>query len=111
MADREPAVGLRGWDEAVVPVLREARQRADHLWFLGDDPPLFDREEDATYRNRPDGVPRPVTLEQAQAIPAEEVRYYEKPLRRLREMHLESRGYPCLLYRLPWPRADAFSMF
>jgi hypothetical protein len=110
MVDREPAVGIRDWEYAVVPVLREARQRAAHLWFLGDEPPLFDREEDATYRNRPNGVPRPVTLEQAQAIPGEEVRYYDNPLRRLKDMHREARGYPWLLYRSPWPRQDAFSL-
>jgi hypothetical protein len=111
MADREPVVEVRDWEEDVVPVLSLARERAAHLWFVGDEPPLFDREEDATYRNRRNRVPQPVTFEQAQAIPNDEVRYYENPLRRLKEMHRAARGYPWLLYRSPWPRGDAFSFF
>jgi hypothetical protein len=68
MADREPVVGLRDWDGTVAPVSSQARERASHLWFHGDEPPLSDREEDATYRNRPDGVPQPVTLEPLLAL-------------------------------------------
>jgi hypothetical protein len=109
MADRAPAVEVRDWEQEVVPVLASAQQRAAHLWFVGDEPPLFDREEDATYRNRRGRVPQPVALEQAWAIPGNEVRYYEDPLRRLRQMHLPARGYPWLLYTSPWPRGEAFS--
>jgi hypothetical protein len=109
MADREPAVEVRDWEDDVVPVLLSARERAAHLWFVGDNPPQFDREEVATYRNRRDRVPQPVTSEQVQAIPDDEVGYYENPLRRLKEMHRATRGYPWLLYQSPWPRADAFS--
>jgi hypothetical protein len=109
MADREPAVEVTDWEAAVVPVLLSARERAAHLWFVGDKPPLFDREEDATYRNRRGIVPEPVTVEQIEAIPDHDVRYYEDPLRRLKEMHRAVRGYPWLHYRSPWPRSDTFS--
>jgi hypothetical protein len=107
MTSRAPAVGLRGWDDTMKPSLLVARQRSAHLWFQGDTACFFDREEEAVARNQEDGIPRPVTLEQVNAIPPEEVGYYENPLRRLRELHQEGRGYPWNLYRSPWPRTDA----
>lgn len=64
-------------------------ERTAHLWFLTDEPHIYDRGQEMLARSaeRREFRPSRTAMADAMAIPPGEVRYYRNPLDRLRKMH------------------------
>jgi hypothetical protein len=88
MTRRPPRVGLTKRDR-IEELVSRGLDRAAHLWFLTDEPHLYDRGQELLTRIAESGEfrARPGAVAEAMAIPASEVRYYRNPLDRLRKMH------------------------
>jgi len=108
MAAREPRVGLAQWEE-ISDDIAASKWMMQHLWFPRGDPTMFDRVEEA---NRRGVVARRLVPMNERIhpgdIPAEEVRYYENPLKRLILMHAGINELTGFAWQSPWPRQDAF---
>lgn len=87
MAERPPQVGLAE-PSALSGLVALALERSGHLWFLTDEPHLYDRGQELLARAASQRTIHAATApEEALALPPEEVRYYRNPLDRLRHMH------------------------
>lgn len=86
MAERPPEVGLTE-ATALSSLVTVALERSDHLWFLTDEPHLYDRGQELLARAASDRAFRTTRASDALALPPGEVRYYRNPLDRLWCMH------------------------
>jgi hypothetical protein len=108
MTLRPPRVGLANRariDELVALSL----DRSAHLWFLTDDPHLYDRGQELLARTVEAGEfgARPDATADAMALAPDEVRYYRNPLERLRRMHQSANEMATgLSYVSPWASPD-----
>jgi hypothetical protein len=102
MAERPPEVAL---DEpaALRNLMTVGLDRAGHLWFLTDEPQLYDRGQELLARVASQRAFRPGAAPEARALPPQEVRYYRNPLDRLRQMHRSaSEMVTGFTYVSPW---------
>jgi hypothetical protein len=111
MARRAPRLKLADWPSVLADV-KAAKAAATHFWFPGDEPHEFDRVKEANARlwHGRKGIPRsfpPKHVIRPDQLTLEQIRYYRNPLRRLIEMHVQSRELMGFTYISPWPRADA----
>jgi hypothetical protein len=72
---------------ALSDLVTVALERSGHLWFLTDEPHLYDRGQELLARAASQRALRPARASEALALSPEEVRYYRNPLDRLRHMH------------------------
>jgi hypothetical protein len=91
--------------ESYAALVQRVQAEYSYFWFIFNGPHLFDRFQDANrlsnYRRkrfvRPEEVADP------------QVRYYEDPLNRLRELHLSTTEFSTgNVFVSPFPRADAW---
>jgi hypothetical protein len=107
MARRRPRLKLADWP-TVERDVADARLASEYFWFLSGGPHVYDRIEELhtrmERRKRPWTLPRvnPVSL------PAERVRFYSNPLRRLVALHRSSQEFISgQVFPSPFERADA----
>lgn len=88
MTERPPGVALADRDR-IEELVALGLDRTAHLWFLTDEPHLYDRGQELLTRvaGTREFRPSPTAMADAMAIPPDEVRYYRNPLDRLRKMH------------------------
>jgi hypothetical protein len=88
MTERPPRVHLENRDR-VKDRVALCLGRTAHLWFLTDEPHLYDRGQELLARvaEAREFRPSATAMADALAIPLDEVRYYRNPLDRLRQMH------------------------
>ena len=108
MADRPPPVGLvnRAQIEVLVALSLE---RTAHLWFLTDEPHLYDRGQELLARSAEAREFRrnPNPLAAAMELASDEVRYYRNPLDRLRRLHQSATEMVTgFTYISPWASSD-----
>lgn len=87
--------------------IAQARDDSSYLWFLGDEPQMYDRIREANKRYWALRGAEDRTLDDPRRFAATEVRYYQDPLCRLINLHQsinEMMGYS---FASPWPRSDA----
>ena len=104
MTERPPRVQLENRDRVKERVALGLGRTA-HLWFLTDEPHLWDRGQELLTRaaEAREFRPSPTATADAMAIPPDEVRYYRNPLDRLRRMHHGSvEGTTGFRYVSPW---------
>jgi hypothetical protein len=111
MARRAPRLKLADWPSVLADV-KAAKAASAHFWFPGEEPHEFDRVKEANARvwHGRRGIPKafpPKHVVRPEHLRLEQIRYYRNPLRRLIEMHLQSRELMGFTYISPWPRADA----
>ena len=87
--------------------LAQARKDVSYLWFVGDDPHLFDRiqESNRRYWSLPSLAPSQIV--DPRTLSAREIRYYQNPLHRIIQMHSASQELMGHSFPSPWPRPDA----
>jgi hypothetical protein len=102
MTERPPQVGLanRGdLDNAIVYGL----ERSAHLWFLTDEPTMYDRAQELMVRAAEQETFTQRTADDATALDPAAVRYYRNPLERLKQMHKAFRETTTgFTYVSPW---------
>ncbi len=110
MAQRHPTVGIADWN-ATAELCQTAWQLASHLWFPGHEPHPYDYVQEANtraFRVRGENPAAAIERRNPISIPANEIKYYRDPMRRLVALHTTFQeiitGYA---YISPWPRADA----
>lgn len=86
MAERPPEVEVAE-RAALQNLATVGLGRASHLWFLDDEPQLYDRGQEALARVAVKGAVRPAAATEALTLAPEDIRYYRNPLDRLRQMH------------------------
>jgi hypothetical protein len=111
MASRAPRLKLADWPSLLADV-KAAKASAAHFWFPGGEPHEFDRVAEANARlwHGRKGIPRsfpPKHVIRPDQLTHEQIRYYRNPLRRLIQMHVQTRELMGFTYISPWPRADA----
>jgi len=87
-----------------------AQVKADtsYLWFVGDEPHIFDRIQEANRRHWAQLGEERVPPEDPREIEASEVRYYQDPLSRLASLHVTSNEMDGYSFASSWPRSDAW---
>ena len=109
MTQHDPPVGITDWGRTE-SLCHEVWQTCSYLWFISHPPHQLDRIKEANrrvwenYRETKQLMP-PIN---PASIPADEVRYYQDPLRRLVKLHQSATELTTGLgYRSPWERRDA----
>lgn len=102
MTERPPQVGLANRGD-LDHAIRYGLERSAHLWFLTDEPTVYDRAQELMVRAAEQQTFTQRTPEEATALDPAAVRYYRNPLERLKQMHRTFREMTTgFTYVSPW---------
>ena len=87
--------------------VNEAHHHTSYLWFVDDEPHMFDRIQEANKRSWYGQGTEPKGFDDPRTLTAAEIRYYHNPLQRIIAMHNPGREWMGHTFSSPWPRADA----
>ena len=102
---RPPTFALRN-ATALTRRMELGRAGASHLWFVGDEPHIFDRIQDANRRSWDAPPSKPRALVDPHGLRASEVRYYQDPLLRLVALHRSTNELMGHSFASLWNRPD-----
>jgi len=88
--------------------IAEAKAQTSYLWFIGDEPHIFDRIQESNRRYWSQPLEARGAPEDPRQFGASGVRYYQDPLSRMVALHVTTNEMDGYSFASSWPRSDAW---